>query len=1821
MKRKMSVATLVAPGAFVLAALSGVLLLPSSDNAAFAQSSPSVAVSLSDASVEQGTAITVTMTFRGLENGVRLRHVNHRLHFSGLGHVIGADECEGGGLGKTRYMYKVDEDLETRGARSISADCPAGDYTLRVSISSPDNVELATATAAFSVTEPGSTQPSGPESIEFVPEGALASAQQAAQPTEPAVFGSISGGTVSLRWSDPGDGCTSHYQTYSRRYARWSALGRDLAPDTASWTNSFAILVWHPEGRTFGVWCNATSVESGSQPPGRKLGEVAFFGSPHAGNAPVAPGNVSVTPRDGELAVSWDAPANPSSSPIKNTIVQYQVQWKSGSEDYDAGSRQAVTELPPALSHTITGLTNATEYTVRVRAVSTVHDGAWSSGAAATPAVSDDATLRSLTLTAPATDLDHAFDSATVSYDAKVSTGASSITVTADTTDDGASYEVKLDGVADDDGTLSLTGAGPFTITIEVTAADGAATQTYTVTVTRTDPTVSIRSDSESVSEADGSATFTLTRNLDAAAALTVAVTVSQEGDYLGTPIPVNAVFNTGDQETTLTVPIDDDDLDEADGSVTATVTVAADAPYLAGSPAAAVVTVTDDDLPFVRLANVQIPTVTEGEFYRFRIERDGDTSVALSPRLTVISSGFHISETRPHAVDEGYVAPGVYVLLPGESSGEFMIAGWSVGSYLYERLGALGGRRQLYITPDPAFYRTAELTAAHHANIDSCSLNVDHTDGSCLRGGIPTKPYLQFFVESSEPTVTIESAQQTVAEGTGVVVTLERHGGQTASLIQSLEVDLVVTESGTFIDGEAPATATFPPGQRRTTLTIPTENDEVDEVDGSITVEVTARTGGDYASTEKYLIVPDDAPAEQDFGERMVSVVVTDNDLPLITIAADADPVEEGEAASFTLTRTELANEAVSVTVDFTGTGNVLSGAASAVAAFALNARTAAVSVTTEEDDITEADGSLTATLRALTGYRVGAPATVIVKDDDLVIDLALSPVRVSEDGGGATVTVTAMLTSGARTVATVVDLTVSGSGVAGAVDFTPVTAFTLTIPPNATRGQATFRLTPLDDEVDETDETVTVSGAVAALPSLVVNAATLTLTDDDAASESIALSLDRTQVAENAGDTTVRVTATLNASARTAETEVALTVSGSGAADAVDFTPVQPFTLKIPPNAVRGQAMFTLTPLDDVVDESNETVTVSGAVAAAPTLAVHAASLTLTDDDEASDAIALSLSPAEVGEGAGAATVTVTATMNAGARTELTELTVSVTGDTAIAGTDFVEVSSFTLTVPADAVTGQETFTLTPTPDDIAEGDETITVSGVEVVDATQMETALPVSPATLTLTDDDTASTRIDLSVDRLRFTETSPAATVTVTAILDGSSRTTETRVRVSVMGGTADAGDFAPVASFTLTIPATQTRGEATFTLEPLADNLLEGDETIVVSGGVTAGGTLPVIPVTITLADEFTASTEVTLSVKPTTVSESVGSQGQLVNVLAEMNAGARTTETVIRVTVSGSGTEEAVDFEPVQDFDLTVPANHTGGAATFTLAAVDDEVDEEDETITFSGAVAALPALIVNAAALTLTDDDDAADSITLSLDITKIAEGDGATTVTVTATLNGNARTLATAVQVLVGGDAGDTATAGTDFTAVDSFTLTIPANLKRGQETFTLTPLDDKEDEEDETIAVRGAVLALPGLTVNAATLTLTDNDERGMTVSPDTLTILEGASNTYTVALATQPSADVTVTVTGAPGTDLTVTGPPLTFTRANWSEPQTVTVAAGHDHDALADAVVTLTNTASGGDYGDGLGRRRGDHRRGRQPGPGAVENRADGHGG
>ena len=159
MKRKMSVATLVALGAFVLVAFSGVL------PAAHAQSWANVDISLSDTSVEQGTAITVTMTFSGLEADSDTSTTDYIFRADVLDSYNGdADDCEGSGLGSDQDMAVVDEDPEVR-TGTISADCSGGEYTVWVRISSSDSTVLASIVAVFTIagTDPPDPPPAEPE--------------------------------------------------------------------------------------------------------------------------------------------------------------------------------------------------------------------------------------------------------------------------------------------------------------------------------------------------------------------------------------------------------------------------------------------------------------------------------------------------------------------------------------------------------------------------------------------------------------------------------------------------------------------------------------------------------------------------------------------------------------------------------------------------------------------------------------------------------------------------------------------------------------------------------------------------------------------------------------------------------------------------------------------------------------------------------------------------------------------------------------------------------------------------------------------------------------------------------------------------------------------------------------------------------------------------------------------------------------------------------------------------------------------------------------------------------------------------------------------------------------------------------------------------------------------------------------------------------------------------------------------------------------------------------------------------------------------------
>ena len=95
---------------------------------------------------------------------------------------------------------------------------------------------------------------------------------------------------------------------------------------------------------------------------------------------------------------------------------------------------------------------------------------------------------------------------------------------------------------------------------------------------------------------------------------------------------------------------------------------------------------------------------------------------------------------------------------------------------------------------------------------------------------------------------------------------------------------------------------------------------------------------------------------------------------------------------------------------------------------------------------------------------------------------------------------------------------------------------------------------------------------------------------------------------------------------------------------------------------------------------------------------------------------------------------------------------------------------------------------------------------------------------------------------------------------------------------------------------------------------------------------------------------------------------------------------------------------------------------------------------------------------------------------------------------------------------------------------------------------------------------------------------------DTDPPGVTVSEAALTVAEEDPNgeSYRVVLDSQPTADVTVTVAGHAGTEVTPSPTSLTFTTSNWDTAQTVMVTAGSDADTVNDTV-TLTHSAASTD--------------------------------
>ena len=496
----------------------------------------------------------------------------------------------------------------------------------------------------------------------------------------------------------------------------------------------------------------------------------------------------------------------------------------------------------------------------------------------------------------------------------------------------------------------------------------------------------------------------------------------------------------------------------------------------------------------------------------------------------------------------------------------------------------------------------------------------------------------------------------------------------------------------------------------------------------------------------------------------------------------------------------------------------------------------TAQISLTPRADDTATADETVTVA-GAAPGVTVYG-ATLTLADDDKPstgLELRLSRQTVSEGAGSTTVGVSVGGNHAAFPATTTVTLTVTGSGAAGEVAYAPVQPWTADIVASSPRLETSFILTPTDDAVDTADTTLTVTATAAGLEPA---QAALRIVDDDEGPSRVVLSVSEEEVGEGGGPTTVTLTARHDGAAGIAPLPVAVSVAGVGA-DAGDFAQIDDFTLEIPAGATSAERQLVLHPVADALDEPDETIAVRGT---AQGLTVVPATITIVDDDEPPN---LSIAGATGSEGAGALAFAVA--LDAPSGREVRVAYASADG-TALAGTDYLAVADTVTFAPGEI---RRTVTVDLVDDDLYEMAEAFTVTLAGAVNAT-LNPDRAVAGGRI-LNDDPMPRIRLAVaSPSPAVVSEDGGAVPITVIGRLEGATRSVDTTLALSVTGGTAVTGDFAPIAA-SLTIPAGEAAGVAVFELTPVADTDVEGDETVEL-GSTTPG--VQVIPATIVIEDD-----------------------------------------------------------------------------------------------------------------------------------------------------------------------------------------------------------------------------------------------------------------------------------------------------------------------------------------------------------------------------
>ena len=1333
----------------------------------------------------------------------------------------------------------------------------------------------------------------------------------------------------------------------------------------------------------------------------------------------------------------------------------------------------------------------------------------------------------------------------TIAAGATASTGT--VTITAVDNDvDAANKSVTVSGAVSGGGDKI---SNPTDVTLAITDDD-----TRGITVSPPTLTVDEQDDGSTPGTTENEGTYTVVLTSEPTGTVTVSAASGAEG--VATVSPSSLEFDAGDWETKQTVTVTgiDDAVDNTMNKRTTRIThtVSASGTDYQGETASSVsVEVTDDDVTPGGITLSANPASVG--------EEDGATAVTVTATVNGATRYAGATEVVVSVADGTAVSPGDYASVSGFT---ITIAA-----------GAASASGSFTLTP-----------VDDSLDEDNETINVTGASGTLTVSGTA----VTITDDDDTPAVSLSLTPATIGESGATnasTVTASLDGASSWAVTVTVSAAPGPdTASGDYRLSATPmltiaAGATASTG----TVTITAVDNDVDAANKSVTVSGAVSGGGDKISN------PTD-----------VTLAITDDDTRGITVSPPTLTVDEQDDGGTPATENE-GTYTVVLTSEPTGTVTV--SAASGAEGVATVSPSSlefdagdwetkqTVTVTGIDDAVDNTMNKrttrITHTVSASgTDYQgeTASSVSVEVTDDDVTpggITLSANPASVGEEDGATAVTVTATVNGATRYAgATEVVVSVADGTAVSPGDYASVSGFTITIAAGAASASGSFTLTPVDDSLDEDNETINVTGASG---TLTVSGTAVTITDDDD-TPAVSLSLTPATIGESGATNASTVTASLDGASSWA---VTVTVSAAPGPDTAsgDYRLSATPMLTIAAGATASTGTVTITAVDNDVDAANKSVTVSGAVSGGGDKISNPTDVTLAITDDDTRGITVSpptLTVDEQDDGSTPGT-----TENEGTYTVVltSEPTGTVTVSAASGAEGVATVSPSSLEFDAGDWETKQTVTVTGIDDAVDNTmnkrttriTHTVSASGTDY----QGETASSVS---VEVTDDDVTPGGITLSANPASVGEEDGATAVTVTATVNGATRYAgATEVVVSVADGTAvSPGDYASVSGFTITIAAGAASASGSFTLTPVDDSLDEDNETINVTG---ASGTLTVSGTAVTITDDDDTPGGITLSANPASVGEGAGATA--VTVTATVNGTARYADaTEVVVSVGGGTAISGTDYTAVSDFTITIAGGGASASGSFTLTPVDDSLDEVNETIDVTGTSGALT---VTGTAVTITDND-ATPTVSLSLDPQTIDESGATNVSTVTASLN---RASSRAITVTVSASPGNRAVAG-DYTLSANKTLTIAAGTRSSTGTVTITAVDNQAASANKSVTVSGT--ASGGGVSNPAdvTLTIRDDEGRSLVLNPRTVTVPEGGSAGYTVKLATEPTASVTVAITGQAQTDLTLSGTSLTFTASTWNVAQTVTVNAGHDTDSANDTA-TLTHTASGGDYGSVTG--------------------------